>query len=294
MQKTMMYLDILFFMNWIIDYLILALVKHDFFPYIKKRRVTAGAFFAAGSYIFWFCQAGKVSVIVRGMEAIAFFTIVLLWTFSIRKLFLFCKAVLAVLAYTILMGGGCYAFKNIVPENRIWFLGQWRTVLECMLVYILCRCAGRRLKKDTVTTKECTYEVEIQRKGRTVHLQGFYDSGNLLESRWTGKGICILSLKSADGLFTQEEKEILRFLFVQKDFPWKIMTDNLWSGIFPISYSSVGKEQGWMPGISADQIIVRKNGEVLAERKGVLGITARQIIREKKVDILLPADIFVT
>ena len=70
------------------------------------------------------------------------------------------------------------------------------------------------------------------------------------------------------------------------------MTENLWSGITPISYSSVGKEDGWMPGITADRIIVKKDGKVLADRKGMLGITARQIFRDAAATVLLPSDIF--
>lgn len=294
-MRTMIYLDILFLMNWIVDYLILALIKQNFFPYIKKRKVIAGAFIAASSYLFWFYQEERMSEIFRCIEAVFFISLVLLWTFSIRSFAVFCKTTLIAFFYAFLMGGGCYALKNILPENAAEYLpGQWKTVAGCLSVYTLCFFAGRRLKKDAVRIKECTYEVEIQRKGRTVYLLGLYDSGNLLENQWTGEGICLLSMEAAEGLFDQREKEILTFLFTQKDFPWKIMADNLWSGIYRIAYSSVGKEEGWMPGIAADQIIVKKDGEVLAERKGLLGITARQILRGKKVGILLPADIFVT
>lgn len=292
--RTMIYLDILFLMNWIVDYLILALIKQDFFPYIRKRKVIAGSLIAASSYLLWFYQAGKVSNIFLAMEAVFFISLVLLWTFSIKRFAVFCKTALAAFFYAFLMGGGCYALKNILSEKITYCLGQWREVVSCLLIYIFCSSVGRRLKKDAVKMKECTYEVEIQRKGRAVCLLGLYDSGNLLKNQWTGEGICILSMEAAEGLFDQREKEILTFLLVQKDFPWKIMTDNLWSGIYRISYSSVGKEEGWMPGITADQIIVKKDGEVLAERKGLLGITAQQILREKKVGVLLPADIFVT
>ena len=64
----MIYLDVLFLLNWMIDYLILALVKKDFFPGMKERRIAAGAFLAAGSYLFWLCQAGIVSGTVRMLE----------------------------------------------------------------------------------------------------------------------------------------------------------------------------------------------------------------------------------
>lgn len=286
----MIYLDILFFTNWMIDYLILVLVKKDFFPGTGNRRVAVGAFLAAGTYLLWFVRAVSAPEAIRGAAAICLVGMILWWTFSVRSLRQFLQAACAALGYTCLMGGACYALRRF-PGSTVLPEG-WTTAAGCAAVFLFSRSVGKRMKKEAVKQRECTYEVEIRRKDRTVFLQGMYDSGNRLESRWTGEGICVLSLKSAEGLLDEKEKEMLAFLVTQERFPWKIMTENLWSGITPISYSSVGKEDGWMPGITADRIIVKKDGKVLADRKGMLGITARQIFRDAAAAVLLPADIF--
>lgn len=288
----MIYLDVLFLLNWMIDYLILALVKKDFFPGMKKRRLAAGAFLAAGSYLFWFCQAGNISDVVRTLEGFFLISLVLLWTFSIRSLSLFLKTAAAALGYTLLMGGFCYALGNIFVERGGETSVQWWVPAGCMAAAAFIKSVGKKMQRETEKIKECTYEVEIQRKGRTVSLQGWYDSGNLLVSQWTGRGICIMPLEKAEGLLDEEEKKILSFLVTQKDFPWKIMTENLWSGIHRITYSSVGRKDGWMPGIVADHIIVKKHGEVLADTEGLMGITAQEIFQDGRFAVLLPTDIF--
>lgn len=289
---NMIYLDILFLLNWTIDYLILALIKHDFFPETKKRRIVAGAFLAAGTYLFWLFQEEKISKEIRMAEAACFMSLVLLWTFPIRRWNLFCKTAATAFGYILLMGGFCHVLQNIFADSPELFSEPWWVPLVCAAVFLFLKKIGKRIKNETVKIKECTYEVEIRRKDRAVKLMGLYDSGNLLVSQWTGKGICVLSFRESAELFDEKEKEILSFLIAQKDFPWKIMTENLWSGICRITYSSVGKEKGWMPGIAADHIIVKKDGEVLVDTKGLMGITAQNIFQDRRFAVLLPADIF--
>ena len=288
----MIELDILFLLNWIIDYLILVLVKNEFFPEVKRKRLAAGAFLAAATYLFWLCQKGTVSGNIRAAEALFFVSLVLMWTFSVRSPAVFGRAAAAVLMYAFLMGGFCYVLRNTFAKELEGVPAQWWVPAGCAAAFCFLKGVGKRIKKEAVKIKECIYEVEIRRKDRAVCLRGLYDSGNLLVSQWTGKGICVLSFENAAELFDEKEREMLSFLMAQKDFPWKIMTENLWSGIYRITYSSVGKEEGWMPGIAADHIIVIKDGEVLADTKGLMGITDRQIFHDQRFAVLLPADIF--
>ena len=212
----MIYLDILFFTNWMIDYLILVLVKKDFFPGTGNRRVAVGAFLAAGTYLLWFVRAGSAPEAIRGAAAICLVGMILWWTFSVRSLRQFLQAACAALGYTCLMGGACYALRRF-PGSTVLPEG-WTTAAGCAAVFLFSRSVGKRMKKEAVKQRECTYEVEIRRKDRTVFLQGMYDSGNRLESRWTGEGICVLSLKSAEGLLDEKEKEMLAFLVTRERF----------------------------------------------------------------------------
>ena len=110
----------------------------------------------------------------------------------------------------------CVVFREYCFAGRMDDSGGMRGV------FLFSRSVGKRMKKEAVKQRECTYEVEIRRKDRTVFLQGMYDSGNRLESRWTGEGICVLSLKSAEGLLDEKErKRCSPFLSHGNGFPGK-------------------------------------------------------------------------
>lgn len=292
MTGNMIYLDILFLFNLIIDYLILALVKKDFFPEIKKRRLLIGACFSAGSYLIWFCLQETSLREVHNFMACLFMSIVLIWTFRIRSMALFCKTAILAAFYIFFLGGVGFFLQRIFWKKYQGGDTEYWILLGAIIIFSICFNFWKERLKVPVKRKECTYEVEIKRKTFSISLLGFYDSGNQLVSKWSGKGICVISIREAEQLMEKTEKERVSFLMTQKDFPWKIMTENLWSGIYCITFSTIGREKEWMPGIYADHIIVKKDGEVLAETKGLLGITAQRISKEKRFAVLLPADIF--
>ena len=286
----------LFLQNWVMDYLILSMVKSDFFPHVRKGRTAAGAFLAAATYLLWLVQRDRVPGTVRQAEAVIFICLVFLFVCSVRpvrkKWPVFLKIAGASAAYTFLMGGFAFALDRVIRQRAAGFFRQWGVTAGCVLFFLLWQCAGRRIRESARQKQENLYEVEVQRNGRTAVFTGLYDSGNLLKSQWTGRGICVLSLKEAQALLDDREKEALSYLAGQSEFPWKSMTSHLWRGIYRITYSAVGREDGWMPAVMADRILVKRDGNVLADRGGLLGITTQDILRDGDARMLLPADIF--
>lgn len=166
------------------------------------------------------------------------------------------------------------------------FLSGFCILTGCMLIYIM-------LRRNPRSRKEI-YELEIQRKGKSICCPAIYDSGNLLVSQITGSGITVLEWEKGKGLFEQKEKEIIeKYLYdVSDTASLKKAAEMYGCGIYSISYCSVGKKQGYMPGIMADNITVRKAGEVLAAKKGMIGISAEKMSKDEKFSALLPEDIF--
>ena len=60
---------------------------------------------------------------------------------------------------------------------------------------------------------ENIYDIQISRKGKTITCRGFYDSGNLLTSRITGQGVCIITQEKArEILMPKEQQEVKKIL----------------------------------------------------------------------------------
>ena len=55
----------------------------------------------------------------------------------------------------------------------------------------------QKQEKREEEARKNIYDIQISRKGKTITCRGFYDSGNLLTSRITGQGVCIITQEKA-------------------------------------------------------------------------------------------------
>lgn len=291
-RNMTIYLDLLFFQNIIADYLILYLVKSDLYPDIALRRVAMGALLSSITYIFWYSIKAISGRGITILTACFFMNFVLLWTFRIRSVSLYGKTIEKAFIYTFLMGGTCLVFRERLMPERISDCGWCWEFSGFMIAFTAIYTGRKRKEKRKSRIEEMIYDVEIQRHSRSVACRGIYDSGNLLTSQITGRGICVIAREDIAELLDEKEMEILREWMGKENFPWEVLMKNMKSGIYSIGYSSVGKENGWMPGVLADRIIVKKEGKVLVDFRGMLGISAQRISNNERFSVLLPADIF--
>lgn len=290
----MVNLDEMFLFNLAADALVLFLIRADAFPEIQDGRVWWGAVLAAFSYTVWY---GVVNGKMGGWEcpSVLFFLIkifwaagniclLLVWIFRAYTPFRFLQAVFSGAGRLFLLGGFGYCLKSALKEETYLLMAMAGLTVVLLL--------QKKKNPGWSGEEDNTYEVEICRKGHRIRQRGWYDSGNLLVSQVTGRGVCILALEEAWKLIDDEEKAMLQYVLAQEEFPWKAMTEHLWSGVCPVSYSSLGKKDGWLPGIYVDQILVKRNAQVLAEVKGLIGISAEKLFVKGRFSVLLPADIF--
>lgn len=302
----------MFLFNLAADALIFFLIRADAFPEIQRKRVWCGAVVAALSYTVWYIvgadgirrwEAPAIWFsLVNISGAVMILGLLLVWIFRAGTPSRFFQAVRSGCMYLFLMGGFGHCFRRILlAEKNIFPGGSSASGKQSVPeeAYLLMAMTGltvflllQRRKKHWPGEEEHTYEVEICRKGRRIREKAWYDSGNLLVSQMTGRGVCILVLEDALKLLEEEEKPILQYVLAQEEFPWHTMTERLWSGIYPVSYTSLGKKDGWLPGIYVDQIMVKRNDRLLAEVKGLIGISTEQIFTKGNFSVLLPADIF--
>lgn len=287
------YLDLLFFQNMIADYLILYLVRSELYPDIPLRRVAMGALLSSITYIFWYSLKAISGSGITILTACFFMNFVLLWTFRIRSVSLYGKTWGKAFVYTFLLGGAGLIFRErLMPEVISDCAWCW-VFSGFMIAFTAVYAVLKRKRKRKSQIEEMIYDVEIQRHSRRVVCRGIYDSGNLLTSQITGRGICVIAWEDISGLLDETEMEILKEWMREKDFSWEVLMRNMKSGIYSIGYSSVGNENGRMPGVLADHIIVKKEEKVLVDFRGMLGISTQRISQNQRFTVILPADIFI-
>ena len=152
----------------------------------------------------------------------------------------------------------------------------------------------QKQEKREEEARKNIYDIQISRKGKTITCRGFYDSGNLLTSRITGQGVCIITQEKArEILMPKEQQEVKKILTDSSEsLSWRMWAKQFQTGIYVLQYSTIEKKNAKMPGVMAEEIVVLKDGEVLTRTKGMLGISQEELSETKEFFVLLPNDNF--
>lgn len=265
--------------NQLADTMILFLVRQKKFPDKNILRVMAGGLIASLTYMVWKNVTVYCPVWGRLMLAVLLISMVLAGVFQIRCPGQLLLVWYRVLFYAFILGGASLAVvrlsSSLLPLNRVI-----SPALVFLIVFVRSLALpGRDGGRDQRTGN--LYQVEIRRGVKRVRCSGLYDSGNLLKSRVTGEGICVIDEKRGQKLLTEEEGDSLRKgrLLAQKN-------------IYPVIYHSISEDRGEMPGIVADEIIVSRMGKTFARKKGMVGIYPGKLAGDGRFSALLPEDIF--
>lgn len=270
----------------------LFLVKEWLFPEIRQRRIVAGAFFWSASYVLWRILEKGVSRLISQSLAVVLFCFPLFYLFPIKSWKTFLKVIRVLVFHSFLLGGSAFWLRGRLSASVRNQPGAYGLLLLFMAAMAGFLAVWRRYRHRGDGEKAAVYEVEIRRKGKQKDVRGLYDSGNLLQSTIAGGGVCILEMGEAEALMNEKEKAALTRLLSCKKLRAGQRALFLQKGIYWMEYTSVGKEGGWMPGIMADRIIVKKDGQILTEKRRMVGIVSQNLSEEGRFSMLLPADIF--
>ena len=195
------------------------------------------------------------------------------------------------------MGGSVTFFLTCIQIDQVKAIKEAYKAIAVLFLSSGILLAYKRKQKQEKREEEARkniYDIQISRKGKTITCRGFYDSGNLLTSRITGQGVCIITQEKArEILMPKEQQEVKKILTDSSEsLSWRMWAKQFQEGMYILQYSSVGKKNAKMPGVIAEQIVVLKNEEVLVKTKGMLGISQEKLVEQNTFSILLPADIF--
>ncbi len=272
MQQPVIYVDLLFFTNLIIDYMLLfgtGKAARTLFSY--WRIVLSALLGAVYSLLILF---PSVTILFHPLSKMLFSLLMILvaYPFSgfrkyVQHLFYF-----YVLAFTF---SGAAEFANHyfgivkVFHGMVYFESSiWLLILSCMAAYFvlpfLMKQTAGRFRRDTMLR-----EVLIERNGKRVTLKGVIDTGNTLCDPLNGKPVMIAELSALLPLF--DEKEILCFQkegMEQNDIPIRLIPyraigiHSLLKCFLPDRTVILGKkpkEADWMVGVKNE--ILSPKGE---------------------------------
>lgn len=254
------YIDVLFLVNFMMDYLLLSAERKMLAFSSGQRRV----FFGAASGAFLTClaialplpAAGKQFLFHAGIPAAMLFS-----AFPVRTAREFAKAFFMLYTGGFLLGGIFGFFRQYIRTGSLFFL--------CAVIsYELLNGIWEWIR-HMARLREYTCRAEINMQGKKVLVRGLIDTGNGLYDRETGKPVCIVEKDAVRTLLSASGEGRVRY----------------------IGCRSVGENDGVMPLVRFDslRILGKKEKEI---RDIWIGVTDTKISGNGSFELIIHPGIF--
>mgnify|MGYP003176230698 CR=1 FL=1 len=186
--------------NFVADYIILFFIKRDLFPEKKQFQIIKAAAIFSMTYVIWEWTTTGMPPVTREILKWCSILALICRFFKITSVSLFRKTITVFLCYLFLMGGSVTFFLTCIQIDQVKAIKEAYKAIAVLFLSSGILLAYKRKQKQEKREEEARkniYDIQISRKGKTITCRGFYDSGNLLTSRITGQGVCIITQEKA-------------------------------------------------------------------------------------------------
>lgn len=278
--KHTVYLDILFCVNFIVDYTILLSVKKcRGLPASRLRLLCGGLTGAAGSLVLllpampvWL--SWSISVLEALCMTAAAFLPMRLSAFlkAAGTLFLisfcYCGIMTAVLAV--------FSPKNLLVRNSTVYIGisPLMLIIMTLLCYIVMKLMWKLSVKKNARMLSC--DIEICHRGKKINLKGTIDTGNTLHEPFSGE--CVIVGKA----------HLFKDMFDVKNYMTRNITETVQDGVRFIPFHSIGGN-GLIPSFKPSKIYIRENARK-TEIHAYLALCSEEYLTDECA-LLVPAEL---
>lgn len=256
-----LYVDVLFLVNFMMDYLLLLLVRKMLRCESSHWTICMGA--VLGSFLT--CLVIVLPVPYGVLKFIMFHGIVntgmILVGLKIKDIRSFAKAWILLYVGGFLLGGVMQAFGQYVKIGSLFFfiaVGAYY-VVSGIWSFIVCM--------QRVEQYRCN--VELYMGDERCQIQGLIDTGNSLQDPVTDEPVNILDRATARQFFGSQKAERIRY----------------------IPYHTIGKQEGILPIIRIDKMCV-KGEKTQWIQAPVIGISEEKLSAEGEYQMILNPNIF--
>ena len=274
------YLDVFFMINFIMDYMIILITSR--IAKVKKKRIRqlagagCGALYSVivikplTNHLF---KITLVNILIAAvMVLISFgFTSASVYIKNVFLLFVVSftmSGIINYLYYSTVIGK---CVRNVLSGNSNKVVNARKFILVSVLAYILLSAIVRiifSVRKDM----ELYYDVKITFRGKSVVVRGLYDTGNGLTEPVSGKMVHIAEYKILKPLLEGDEKAK--------------------ENIYVIPFHSIGEEDGIMYGIRMDEMVVLVDDEPKFLYNPIIGIYTGNVSKRGNYSVILNRETF--
>lgn len=300
-MKPVVYVDVLFFINLFINYILLWTTSKISKNHTSIIRLLIGAAVGAIYSVVIFFPALRIyyTMIAKILFSMALIAI----TFNIAKVREFLKTLGVFYIVSFTFGGaalGLFYFTNIgafvgavFSNGIIYFNLPWKIlVASSTIAYIIIRVTSRVINK-AVNRENMYTSISIVFDQKTISINALIDTGNALYDPVSDSPVIVVEFQAIKDLLPEEVKNI----FVEcseNDLSLisKVMCDSVWAKRFRlIPFTSLGKENGMLIGFKPDLVEVIEETQKRDLKDIVIGIYNKRLSKDEKYKALLHPEV---
>ncbi len=209
------YVDVLYFTNLAVNYLLLLLTARASGTYVKRVRLLCGAALGAlFAVLLYFPVLPSFASLPAKLLLCAAITAV---TFSREKPRFMLRIAAVFAAISFAFAGGVLALAYISGAQNMWvrngvpYFSVSLKLLLCATIVVYC-LLGLVFGTGGMDVRRKTVAVEITHLGRSLTLKGLVDTGNLLRDPISGKPVIIIPATEASMFFDGDCADIISAL----------------------------------------------------------------------------------
>jgi len=295
------YPDIIFILNFFIDFILLFLLKQVNRKSSNVPRLIAaaaiGAIFAVIISIFPWMNVIFRFVLMNVLAAILMLRIAF---GKLKKADLF-KQVIVLYLITYFVGGllnSIYYHTNFrlyllkVGDTLIFSNISWKFVAIVIMLLVPATLFFLWLLRCYQSNEHETYEVELFLENRSVHTKGLIDTGNCLYDPIFKKPVMVIENSLLEELLSTEfrnDLENAKRYMVDSNFntgQWDIGSEHVLRLRF-IPYQSIGETQGMMLGLILDKVLIHTGKETICNEKVTAAICDNHLSTKDDYHVIL-------
>lgn len=281
-----LYIDVIWFMNLCIDYLLLALTAIVLKRRFQHVRMILAAFFA--SLIVFFLFTSAASLFYQPWMKLLYSAVIVFIAFGFKRLSFYLQGLLMFYFVTFMTGGGLFALhyfwqtdldilQGMTATNRGYFGSGISWVFVLIGFPLIWWFSKKRF--ETIEWKQVQYDqlvdVDITVAGYTFRTRGLIDSGNQLVEPLTKKPVMIIEARLLYPFFKREAVD--HIMTLHEGMSDEHADERLVERASIIPYRVIGQSSPFLSGIRPDQIVIYHLEKRYETANVILGLQEREL-----------------
>lgn len=296
-MKMTIYIDIVLIENLIMNYIILLTVAIVLKIHRNNVRILGSSLIGALYAIFAYTSTLEIysTIFVKILLSI----IMIYIGFKPQNIKILCKQILLFYLTSFVFGGAAFSLlyfikpQDILMKNGV-LLGTYplKTVMLSAIVGFIVVVITFKIVKNRISKKDMYCKIDISLNNKNIETIAMIDTGNLLKEPITNTPVIVVEHTL---LYDVIPKEILNNLneILGGDFsnvPEKIKNEYMLK-LKVIPFTSLGRQNGMLLGIKADNVKVVKEEEIYIVNKTIVGIYNKSLTKKGEYRALVGLEV---